>query len=553
MLMMSCQQESPGYRYSFHKEAVGAKGMVTTAHPLATQVGLRVLQRGGNAVDAAIAVQWALAVVYPQAGNIGGGGFMMVHVPGDSVYALDFREKAPLLAQRDMYIDRDGTVITDKSQLGHLAAGVPGTVDGMVQAHARFGRLSWKDLFPESIQLAARGYRITDLEKKELNGVREDFLRVGDADHPLIKRTRWEAGDLLVQKDLARTLMRIRDRGRDGFYGEETAALLLSEMQRGGGIISQSDLDEYRAVWRTPVRAMYRDYEVVSMPPPSSGGVALLQLLGMMSQERVLDPWPDVETMHYIAEASKRVFADRAHYMGDPDFVDVPISGLLARTYLQERAASIQPNAATPADLIQHGTLETNDPEHTTHFSIVDEYGMAVAVTTTLNLDYGSKVVVRGAGFLLNNEMDDFSAKPGVPNAFGLLGAEANAIAPGKRMLSSMTPVIVLRNGKPVLVAGSPGGSRIITTVFQVVYRVLAGGHSLTDAVQAPRFHHQWRPDTLWVEPGFADSILSGLSNKGHKVVARTPYSRVNAIHISPDGKYTGVSDRRGDDHAQGY
>lgn len=553
MVMLSCRQESPGYRYSFQKEAVGAQGMVTTAHPLATKVGLRVLQRGGNAVDAAIAVQWALAVVYPQAGNIGGGGFMLVHVPGDSVRALDFREKAPLLAQSDMYIEGDGTVNTDKSLHGHLAVGVPGTVDGMIRAHERFGRLAWKDLFPEAIQLAVRGYQITALEAKELNGVRADFLRVGEADHPFVKKTLWQEGDLLVQKDLARTLMRIRDSGRDGFYGEQTATLLLAEIQRGGGIITQSDLDEYRAVWRTPVRAMFRDYEVISMPPPSSGGVALLQLLGLMPQELALHPWPNIETMHYIAEASKRVFADRAHYMGDPDFVNVPVSELLAHDYLQEKAASIQPNAATPADHIMRGTIAMNDPDHTTHFSIVDGYGMAVAVTTTLNLDYGSKVVVRGAGFLLNNEMDDFSAKPGVPNAFGLLGAEANAIAPGKRMLSSMTPVIVLRNGKPVLVAGSPGGSRIITTVFQVVYRVLSGGQSLTDAVQAPRFHHQWRPDTLWVEPGFDDSILSELIKKGHKVVERTPYSRVNAIHISPDGTYIGVSDRRGDDHAEGY
>lgn len=528
--------------------------MVVSAHPLATEIGLKVLKAGGNAVDAAVAVQFVLSVVYPEAGNLGGGGFMVLFQPGTGAQALDFREKAPLSATEDMYLDQQGHVISTASTLGHLAAGVPGSVDGMVRAHARFGSMEWKFLLEDAIRLARDGFILTEKAAAGLNSRASDFKKVNTRPTALVRPEGWRPGDRLVQQHLAATLERIASFGREGFYSGETARLLLEEMQRGGGTITGRDLEAYTSVWRDPVEGTYRGYHVFSMPPPSSGGVALLQLL-QLAEEGVKEPHSLVQDsyMHFLAEAERRVYADRAHFLGDPDFVNVPVQQLLDDRYLQSRWKDFRKDTVTASSAIRAGEIPGMESEQTTHFSIIDKEGFAVAVTTTLNSDFGSKVVVGGAGFLLNNEMDDFSVKPGVPNQFGLVGALSNAIAPGKRMLSSMTPTILCRDGQPALIVGSPGGATIITSVLQIIMQVIDRGISLPDAVAAPRFHHQWRPDTLWIEQGFPDSVLHKLRSKGHKVVGRSPIGRVDAIWIAPDGKRHGAADPRGDDHAAGF
>lgn len=530
------------------------QGMVVSAHPLASEVGLEVLKSGGNAVDAAVAVQFTLSVVYPEAGNLGGGGFMVLFRPGEGARALDFREKAPLLASENMYLDKDGQVLPMASTIGHLAAGVPGSVDGMVRAHARYGRLDWEFLLQHAIRLAQDGFILTEKAAAALNSRSSDFRKANTRSTALVRAVGWKPGDRLVQKHLAATLQRIARYGREGFYSGETARLLLEEMQRGGGLITQGDLDSYASLWREPIQGAYRGYQVFSMPPPSSGGVALLQLLALaekgIGQPGQLD---QASYMHALAEAERRAYADRAHYLGDPDFVEVPVKELANDRYLMSRWLDFREDTVTPSTAIPAGKVPLTESEQTTHFSIVDKDGFAVSVTTTLNSDFGSKVVVGGAGFLLNNEMDDFSVKPGVPNQFGLVGAQANAIAPGKRMLSSMTPTILCRDGKPVLVLGSPGGATIITSVLQVIMNVVDRGFVLSEAVTLPRFHHQWRPDTLWIEQGFPDSVLHVLRSKGHKVIPRSPIGRVDAIWIAPDGRLHGAADPRGDDHAVGF
>lgn len=552
LFVAGCYRVQPA-DYVIQKEAVGDSAMVVTAHPLATEVGLNILRAGGNAVDAAIAVQFALAVVYPAAGNIGGGGFMLVASPEGKVDALDFREQAPLSATRDMYLDEQGNPVEGLSVLGHLAAGVPGTVDGMVKAHARYGSLAWGELIEPAIRFAEEGFQLTLQEAELLNEKRDLFLEVNPQNMPFAKAKAWREGDLLQQKDLAATLSRIQEQGRKGFYAGKTAALMLAEMQRGSGLISQEDLAGYESKWRNPIMGQYRDYTIYAMPPPSSGGVALLQLLEMMEADSMVETaLHEAPTMHLMVEASRRVYADRAIYLGDPDFVEVPVEALLDSAYLIARMASFSIDTVTPSDQIFAGELPGYESEETTHFSILDAKGMSVSVTTTLNLAYGSKVVVQGAGFILNNEMDDFSMKPGVPNQFGLIGAEANAIQPRKRMLSSMTPTIILKDNAPVMVVGSPGGSSIITTVFQMITGVFDFEQTLSNMVQSPRFHHQWRPDTVYVEPGFREGLLDSLRYLGHKVVERPPYGRVDAIHVTK-GKIVGVADRRGDDHAAGY
>jgi gamma-glutamyltranspeptidase/glutathione hydrolase len=552
LFVAGCYRVQPA-DYVIQKEAVGDSAMVVTAHPLATEVGLNILRAGGNAVDAAIAVQFALAVVYPAAGNIGGGGFMLVASPEGKVDALDFREQAPLSATRDMYLDEQGNPVEGLSVLGHLAAGVPGTVDGMVKAHARYGSLPWGELIEPAIRFAEEGFQVTLQEAELLNEKRDLFLEVNPQNIPFVKAKPWQEGDLLKQEDLAATLSRIQEQGRKGFYTGKTAELIIAEMQRGSGLISKEDLSGYESKWRSPIKGQYRGYTIYAMPPPSSGGVALLQLLEMMEADSLVETaLHEALTMHLMVEASRRVYADRAIYLGDPDFVEVPVESLLDSTYLIARMASFSIDTVTPSDQVFAGDLTGYESEETTHFSILDAKGMSVSVTTTLNLAYGSKVVVQGAGFILNNEMDDFSMKPGVPNQFGLIGAEANAIQPKKRMLSSMTPTIVLKDNAPIMVVGSPGGSSIITTVFQMITGVFDFEQTLSNMVQAPRFHHQWRPDTIYVEPGFREGLLDSLRYLGHKVVERSPYGRVDAIHVTK-GKIIGVADRRGDDHAAGY
>nr|WP_222621656.1 gamma-glutamyltransferase [Pontibacter cellulosilyticus] len=529
--------------------------MVVSAHPDATRIGVEILRKGGNAFDAAIATQFALAVAFPAAGNIGGGGFLVYRQADGSIGTLDYREMAPAAATEKMYQDAQGNVIEDLSLSGHLASGVPGSVAGMFETHQKFGSLPWAELVQPSIELARNGVVLTEKEAAGLNSNRERFIKYNKHLPYLTNENNWKAGDKLKHKDLARTLERIRDNGRDGFYKGETADLIVKEMQRGNGIISHQDLENYTAAWRQPITGKYKDYKVISMGPPSSGGVALLQLLTMVEPYNLSKyGWQSPETIQLMVEAERRAYADRAAYLGDPDFVKVPVEQLLDEDYLKDRMKSVDLARATASNEIKEGSLPVYESEQTTHLSIVDAAGNAVSVTTTLNGSYGSKVVVEGAGFLLNNEMDDFSVKPGSPNMYGLVGGKANAIAPGKRMLSSMTPTIVEKDGKLFMVVGTPGGSTIITSVYQAILNVIEHNMTMQQAVAAPRFHHQWLPDEIQHEPkAITPEVRAILQNRGYKLQERGTYGRVDAILVLPNGKLEGGADPRGDDKAAGY
>ncbi|HYE97778.1 MAG TPA: gamma-glutamyltransferase [Planctomycetota bacterium] len=508
------------------------RGVVASPEPHASAVGADVLRRGGNAVDAAVAVHFALAVTFPNAGNLGGGGFMLAWVDGRPA-AIDYRETAPAAATRDMFLGADGEVVPRRSLDTALAVGVPGSVAGMALAHRRFGTLPWRDLLQPAIRLAEDGWIVDDWSGRSFaSETRNNFREFFNV----------RAGERLVQKDLARTLRRIAERGADGFYRGATARLIAEEMQRSGGLITEADLARYEAKERAPVRGTYRGLEVVSMPPPSSGGVALLQLLQML-EPRPIPPFHSAPHIHFFAELEKRVFADRSHHLGDPDVVNVPVAGLTARKYAVERSWDLEYDRRSDPSSIRPGV-----PEETTHFSIVDRWGNAVANTTTLNGNYGCGLVVRGAGFLLNNEMDDFSAKPGAPNMFGATGGAANAIAPGKRMLSSMTPTIVLRDGRPWLVLGTPGGTTIFTSVFQVIVNRVDYKMPLPEAVAAPRFHHQWPPLKAGEDPIFFEqepAARAELEKLGYAIRLRGRIGDVQAVEI--DGRSArGVSDPRG-------
>jgi gamma-glutamyltranspeptidase / glutathione hydrolase len=530
------------------------KGMVVSAHPEASKIGLEILKKGGNATDAAVGVGFALAVCLPSAGNIGGGGFMVFRSNDGKYATLDFREKAPEKADKDMYLDKNGDVTPNLSLYTHLASGVPGSVDGMITAHQKFGKLPFKDLIEPAIELAEKGFKITEAQARDFNALKEKFQKLNTSNVAFVKNEHWKKGDLLIQTELAATLKRIRDLGRAGFYEGETAELLIKEMKRGNGILTKEDLKNYASKWREPVVGNYRGFKVITMGSPSSGGIILMQLLKM------LEPFPiekygfhTSKSVHLIAEAERRAYADRAEFLGDADFWKVPQKQLLDSSYLLARMSNFNPEKATLSSDIKHGEIVV-EGEHTTHYSIVDQWNNAVSTTTTINDSYGSHIVVAGAGFLLNNEMDDFSAKPGVPNYYGLIGNEANAIAPSKRMLSAMTPTIIEKDGKLFMVVGTPGGSTIITSVLQTILNVIDFKMDMQNAVAAKRFHHQWLPDQISYEEGaFSPELLRDLGKIGHKLSKRGGIGRVDAIRVKPDGSFESGADPRGDDVGLGY
>jgi gamma-glutamyltranspeptidase/glutathione hydrolase len=547
----------PGFAQNPDEKISGGlykNGMVVCATPNAAQVGLDILKKGGNAVDVAVAVQFALAVTHPEAGNIGGGGFMVYRSASGKTSTLDFREKAPAAAGPDMYLDGAGKVIPDMSLYTHKASGVPGSVDGMVEAHHKYGKLKWAELVQPAINIARNGFTISRRLASSLNRGREQFVKLNAGKNYLLKDGEWKEGDMLVQQDLAKTLEQIRDKGRDGFYRGVVAGQLVEEMKKGNGLITKADLENYHSVWRNAITGYYKSYKIITMPPPSSGGIALLQLLQSV-EKYPLHKWGHNQdsTVQLMVEAERRVYADRSKYLGDPDFYKVPVDSLLNPAYIELRMKNFTWNSATPSSSVQPGTFVGYESDQTTHYSIVDAEGNAVAITTTLNDSFGSKIFVKGAGFLLNNEMDDFSAKPGVPNMFGLVGGKANSIQPGKRMLSSMTPAILEKDGKLFMVVGTPGGATIITSVFQTILNVIEFDEDMQQAVNSKRFHHQWLPDEVYVEKGtLNDSARIKLETKGYKIVTRASIGRVDAILKTKSG-YEGGADPRGDDTKLGW
>lgn len=539
------------FEYTIQKHLIASNGAVVSAHPLASQAGELILRKGGNAIDAAIATQLALAVVYPNAGNLGGGGFMVARLADGSEVALDYREKAPGNAHRDMYIDSAGNARTDKSQDGHLASGVPGTVSGLFAA-AKYSKLSFDQLIEPAIQLAEKGFAISDREARSLNRLQND-LKAYNTIMPVFVKDEWKAGDTLIQTDLANTLKRIKANGAAGFYEGETARLIVEEMKRGGGIISLDDLKNYQAKYRTPHSFNYKGYKIIGMPMPSSGGLLVNQMMKMIENRNIKEMgFHSTASVQLMTEVIRRAFADRGEYMGDADFYDVPVKKLTSDEYLANRMKDYDPTRAGSSTIVKPGNVTPYESEETTHLSVIDKDGNAVAVTTTLNNSYGSRTVVGGAGFFLNDEMDDFSIKPGVPNMYGAIGNEANAIRPGKRMLSSMTPTVVLKENKPYLVVGTPGGTTIPTQVFQTLVNILEFDMSTEDAVNKPKFHHQWLPDELMIEKGFPDSIRAELEKMGYKITERSAIGRTEVIKVLPNGKFEAVADKRGDDDARG-
>jgi len=541
--------------YNSNKVVLSDNGMVSSAHPLASQVGINILRNGGNAFDAAVAVHFTLSVVYPNAGNIGGGGFAVYRLNDGTVGSLDFREKAPASSLRNMYLDENNEVYKNKSKLGHLASGIPGSVDGMVKIHDKFGSIDWKLILEPSIKLSNDGFQLTKIQAISLNGVKESLLKLNDSKISLINNNEWKENDLLIQKNLSKTLKRIQNNKRDGFYSGKTAELLIKEMNAGNGIFTLEDLENYSSIWRKPIIGNYKNYKIISMGPPSSGGIGLVQMLSGAEKLNVNNyKHNSKDYIHMITEIESRVYADRATYLGDPDFFEVPSKTLISNKYLENKFNSITINNKTPSSDIKEGKIEINETEETTHFSIVDKFGNAISITTTINGSYGSKVVVDDAGFLLNNEMDDFSIKPGFPNMFGLTGGEANAIEGNKRMLSSMTPTIVEKESKLFMVLGTPGGSTIITSVFQTILNVIDYDMSMQEAVNAKKFHHQWLPDAIIIEENAINNdIKNSLIQMGHNFKERKSIGRMDCILVNESGKFEGGSDKRGDNIAIGY
>jgi gamma-glutamyltranspeptidase/glutathione hydrolase len=536
---------------------LGDSAMVVSTHPLASKVGAAILKKGGNAVDAAIATQFALAVVYPAAGNIGGGGFMLLRKNDGTITSLDYRERAPAAASRDMYLDDNGNVIPLISEKGHLSSGVPGSVAGMVESHRKYGSLPWKDLVQPAIDLALNGVPLTKLQARTFNAVKDTIDKYSTVTPDFFMREKWNEGDTIYWTDLGHTLERIRDLGNAGFYEGKTADDIVAEMKRGNGLITHEDLKNYKPIWRDPITGSYKDYKIISMAPPSSGGILLIQLLTAIERFPVKE-WKhnSAATVHLMTEVERRMYADRSVYIGDPDFYKVPVASLVDKNYIASRMETFSPEKATPSSEVNAGTFNLAESHNTTHLSVVDKFGNAVAVTTTLNDWFGSRVVVAGSGFILNDEMDDFSVKVGHPNLYGVTGGEANKIEPGKRMLSSMTPTILEKNGKLFMVVGTPGGSTIITSVFQTILNVIEHDMTMQQAVAAPRFHSQWLPDVIYPElHAFSDADSISLYNMGHRFDPEyvKGIGHVEAILVRPDHKLEGGADPRGDDTATGY
>jgi gamma-glutamyltranspeptidase/glutathione hydrolase len=524
------------------------KGLVVSAHPLASEAGAKILKMGGNAFDAVIATQYALAVVYPQAGNIGGGGFLVGVKKNGEKFTIDFRETAPAKASRDMYLDKKGNANTDLSQNGRLAVGIPGSVAGFY-ATLKHANLPMEKLIQPAIDLAEQGFAITEKEANLLNSQMEFFNQHNKTTTVFQKKMPWKAGEILVQKELAETLKLIQKYGAKGFYEGKTADLIVKEMQRGNGIISLNDLKNYKVAERNPITFNYKENEVVSMPLPSSGGILLAQMLKMTSFEN-LEKYQHNSTpaVQIMVEAERRAFADRAEFMGDPGFIKDQTAMLISEKYLKNRWKTFTMNRATPSAEVGKIIPQPKESTETTHISIIDKDGNAVAVTTTLNGLYGSKVVVSGAGFFLNNEMDDFSVKPGVPNMFGAVGGEANSIQPGKRMLSSMTPTIVLKNSKPYIIVGTPGGTTIPTSVFQTIANIIDFKLDPNMAVNSPKFHHQWLPESVLIEKNFPETTITDLIKNKYTIDRTAQIGRTEVIVMDENGNAVAIADGRGDD-----
>jgi len=539
------------YNYQLVKEADFDHAAVTSAHPLASMVGAAIMQDGGNAYDAAIAVQFSLAVVHPGAGNIGGGGFMLSRNVDGKLIGIDFREAAPSKGHRDMYLDENGNPSNTLSRDGASASGIPGSVAGMFEV-LKYATLPMAKLIQPAIDLAAYGYVITEKEARGLNATRAQFLKNSSAPSAFTQKEQWKAGDTLVQTDLANTLTRIQKKGLAGFYEGETADLIVKEMSFSKGIISLEDLKNYRPKYRTPLEFDYRGHHIISFAPPSSGGILIAQMLQMIQpydvQKMGLNTPAEVSLM---VEAQRRAYADRAEHMGDPDFYKVPTKTLISNQYAQDRMKDYQEGVAGQSKNIQAG--KAHESEQTTHFSVIDSKGNMVAITTTLNDTYGNKTIVAGAGFLLNNEMDDFSIKPGVPNMYGAIGGEANSIQPGKRMLSSMTPTLVTLNNKPYISIGTPGGTTIPNQVYEGLVNILDHKMSLKAAIDAPRFHHQWMPDNVSFEVDFPEATIEALKAMGYTTAKRGYFGRMDGVIILDNGKRQAAGDKRGDDSVAGF
>ena len=556
-LATASQAQVSHFKYNNTKNITVNKAAVVSAHALASNAGIAVMKKGGNAFDAAIATQLALAVVYPGAGNIGGGGFMVAHTSTGKNIALDYRESAPSKATKDMYLDSAKNPITILSMEGRLASGVPGTVAGLF-ATLKYAKLPFKTLIAEAISLAEKGFALTKAQAEDFNYSQAVFLRNNKNRVAFVRDVPWKEGDILIQTDLANTLKRIRDKGAKGFYEGETAKLIADEMSSGNGIITENDLKNYKVRERVAMQFPYKDYQIITMPLPSSGGIILQQLFKMTAQKKLASyPFQSKESVQLIVEAERRAFADRAEFMGDEDFVKVPVKTLVSDNYLKNRMADYVEGKAGDSKIINPGQIK--ESEETTHISITDAQGNAVAVTTTLNDHFGSKTIISGAGFVMNNEMDDFSVKTGVPNMYGAIGNDKNGIAPGKRMLSSMTPTIVLKNNKPFIVVGTPGGTTIPTSVFQSIVNIVDYKMSADDAVNKPKFHHQWQPDVIFVEKDFDKTLQEDLKKIGYKIINRGAIGRTELITITGNKKeknkviINAVADKRGDDDARGY